>query len=74
MERKKRDDSQESYKSYNNSKYSDYYNNVLVKEQPFYRMGMSRAEASKELDYLNKNLKSFFNGAYMPLWKQNYYR
>lgn len=55
-------------------KYETYYNNVLVKEQPFYRKGMSESEAEKEMEYLNGNLKSFYEGNYTPLWKQNLFK
>lgn len=72
--RRKSNNSYNSYNSDNNSKYSNYYNNVLVKEQPFYRKGMSEIEARRELNYLNNNLKSFFEGKYKPLWRQNIYR
>ena len=54
--------------------YSEYYNNLLLKEQPFYRKGMSEAEREKEEEYLNKNLKDFYDGKYMPLWKQDWFR
>ncbi|MGN0367858.1 MAG: hypothetical protein ACI4EK_03670 [Wujia sp.] len=46
----------------------------LVKEQPFYRKGMSNAEVQRELEYLNRNLPSFYDGSYMPLWKQGWFR
>lgn len=51
--------------------YKDYYNTVLLLEQPFYRTGMSDKEAYEELEYLNNNLKSFYEGNYKPLWKQS---
>ncbi|MBQ8413344.1 MAG: hypothetical protein IJX12_07060 [Lachnospiraceae bacterium] len=53
------------------TKYSDYFNQVLLREQPFYRAGMSAEEADEEMKYLNNNLKSFYNGDYQPLWKQS---
>ncbi len=54
--------------------YDNYYDNVLVKEQPFYRAGMSSEEIAKEREYLNLNLQKFYEGKYMPLWKQNLYK
>ncbi len=58
-------------KGYNLHRYKEYYNQVLLREQPFYRVGMTLQEAEKELDYLNNNLQSFYNGGYQPLWKQS---
>lgn len=55
-------------------KYHTYYNRVLVKEQPFYRQGMTAEEAEREMDYLNGNLQAFYEGKYTPLWKQNLYK
>lgn len=52
---------------------SEYYDNLL-KEQPFYRKGMSKKEAAIELNYLNDNLNDFYNGKYKPLWKQSLYK
>ncbi len=54
--------------------YDDYYDNVLVKEQPFYRAGMTSEEIAKERDYLNDNLQKFYEGKYIPLWRQNLYK
>lgn len=54
------------------AKYEAYYNNVLLMEQPFYRKGMSSCEINREIEYLNNNLKSFYNGNYVPLWKQEW--
>lgn len=51
--------------------YEQYFEEVLVKEQPFYRQGMTKKEIKKELKYLNNNLEAFYNGSYKPLWKQN---
>lgn len=53
-------------------RYRTYYNQVLVKEQPFYHYGMTDEEAAREMEYLNNNLKAFYEGKYMPLWKQNW--
>lgn len=50
--------------------YEKYYNEVLLQEQPFYRSGMTGAEAKKELEYLNHHLQSFYEGTYIPLWRQ----
>lgn len=52
--------------------YDDYYDNVLVKEQPFYRTGMTAEEVTKEREYLNENLQRFYEGEYTPLWRQDY--
>ncbi|MBE5944141.1 MAG: hypothetical protein E7258_04380 [Lachnospiraceae bacterium] len=51
--------------------YTNYYNKVLLLEQPFYRSGMTTEEAKQELEYLNNNLQSFYEGNYKPLWKQS---
>ena len=56
---------------YTEPDYNDYFNSVLLLEQPFYRTGMTDVEALIELEYLNNNLKSFFEGDYKPLWKQS---
>lgn len=53
-------------------KYETYYNQVLVKEQPFYHQGMSEPEVKREMEYLNNNLESFYDGSYVPLWKQDW--
>lgn len=53
---------------------NDYFKNVLVKEQPFYRKGMSNDEIRRELEYLGDNLISFYEGGYIPLWRQNQYK
>ncbi len=55
-------------------KYETYYNQVLVKEQPFYRCGMTDEEAAREMNYLNGNLQAFYEGKYTPLWKQNLFK
>lgn len=52
--------------------YAEYYDSVLVKEQPFYRVGMTTEEAAKEREYLNDNLQQFYEGKYIPLWRQNF--
>lgn len=61
----------EDKKGYSIHRYEEYYNKVLLMEQPFYRTGMSETEAQEELEYLNNNLNSFYNGEYQPLWKQS---
>ena len=54
---------------------SDAFRNPsIVEEQPFYYTGMSRSEYEKELAYLNQNLSSFYEGSYVPLWKQSWYQ
>lgn len=54
--------------------YSAYYNEIFVKEQPFYRKGMSEEERKREEEYLNNNLKDFYEGKYLPLWKQGWFK
>lgn len=54
--------------------YETVLNPAVVEEQPFYRKGMSAAEVQRELEYLNRNMPSFYDGSYMPLWKQGMYR
>lgn len=54
--------------------YDSFKNPAIVEEQPFYYKGMSRSEYEKELSYLNQNLPSFYDGSYMPLWKQSWYQ
>lgn len=54
--------------------YDSFMNPAIVEEQPFYHKGMSRSEYEKELSYLNQNLPSFYDGSYMPLWKQSWYQ
>ncbi len=54
--------------------YEQYYKDVLLMEEPFYRKGMTMEEAMEEMDYLNSNLSSFYNGEYIPLWKQNLFK
>jgi len=66
------DNHEESENNNTTIKYEAYYNNVLLKEQPFYRKGMDRGEVNKEIEYLNNNLQSFYNGNYIPLWKQEW--
>lgn len=56
---------------YSDNSHEEYYNRILLQEQPFYRDGMSSREAREELEYLNANLDSFFEGKYQPLWKQS---
>lgn len=64
----------ENKKGYNIHRYEEYYNQVLLMEQPFYRKGMSKNEADQELEYLNNNLESFYSGEYQPLWRQSLYK
>ena len=54
--------------------YDSFRNPSIVEEQPFYYKGISRSEYEKELAYLNQNLPSFYDGSYMPLCKQSWYR
>lgn len=69
-----RKDMNEDAACVSNDRYDAYYNQVLIKEQPFYHVGMTAKEAASELKYLNENLDSFYAGTYMPLWRQNLYK
>lgn len=42
-----------------------------LKEQPFWRDGMTVDEYNKERAYLNTHLNELYEGTYQPLWKQN---
>ena len=39
-------------------------------EEPFFYHGISPEAYMEESIYLNKNLKEFYEGNYLPLWKQ----
>lgn len=54
--------------------YEESNASMCVQDQPYYRPGMSSAEAEKELEYLNRNMEEFYKGTYMPLWKQGWFR
>ncbi len=54
--------------------YSAYYNDLIVREQPFYRKGMSDEEKKREEEYLNSNMEAFYEGKYVPLWKQAWFK
>lgn len=54
-------------------RYERYYDSVWVKEQPFYKAGMSKQQIEEEINYLNNHLDSFYEGNYVPLWKQLVY-
>lgn len=41
-----------------------------LKEAPFWRNGMSTEEYEEEREYFNSHLKEFYEGNYVPLWKQ----
>ncbi|MBQ8924469.1 MAG: hypothetical protein IJ053_06705 [Lachnospiraceae bacterium] len=78
MEEKKEFEEQNEKKENKENKrkltYSEYYSDMLVREQPFYRKGMSEEEKNREEEYLNNNMKDFYEGKYMPLWKQNWFK
>ncbi|GEM_PF-5937839 len=57
-------------KEYSGYARDSYYSRIILQEQPFYREGMTEAEVRREVEYLNANLDSFFEGRYQPLWKQ----
>ena len=42
-----------------------------LKEEPFWRDGMTVEEYEKEREYLKNHLEDLRNGTYEPLWKQN---
>lgn len=50
----------------------------LIREQPYYRYGMTKEEAAREDEYMKLCIDvdpmSFYEGKYTPLWKQNLYR
>lgn len=54
--------------------YSAYYNDLIVREQPFYRKGMGEEEKKKEEEYLNSHMEAFYDGKYVPLWKQAWFK
>lgn len=54
-------------------RYEKYYDSVWLKEQPFYKAGMSKQQIEDEINYLNDHLDSFYEGKYIPLWKQSVY-
>ncbi|MCM1082136.1 MAG: hypothetical protein NC393_00360 [Clostridium sp.] len=58
---------------YSEIRYERYYDSVWVKEQPFYKAGMSKQQIEEEINYLNNHLDSFYAGSYVPLWKQSVY-
>lgn len=53
--------------------YEAFMNPAIVEEQPFYYKGMSFDDYQHELAYLNKNIASFYDGSYMPLWKRQWF-
>ena len=73
-EQSKMDCNEAKFKEKQNITYNGDYSDLLVKEQPYYRNGMTSEEIKKEDDYLKENLKDFFEGRYMPLWKQEWFR
>lgn len=52
----------------------EFFKRVLVKEQPFYRPGMSESEIVVEMEYMNNNTTDVLIGNYKPLWKQKLFR
>lgn len=54
--------------------YEAFMSSSVVEEQPFYYKGMSFEDYQHELAYLNHNMTSFYDGSYMPLWKQPWFR
>ncbi len=46
------------------------WSNASLREVPYWRDGMSIEEYEKERDYYYRNIKNFWNGTYVPLWKQ----
>lgn len=41
-----------------------------LKEAPYWREGMTPEEYDKEREYLNNHIKEYWEGSYLPLWKQ----
>lgn len=41
-----------------------------LKEAPYWRNGMTPEEYEEERDYFNNHLKEFYDGTYVPMWKQ----
>lgn len=41
-----------------------------LKEAPFWHDSMTPEEYDTERDYLNNHIEDYWNGSYMPLWKQ----
>lgn len=68
------EDTQEEEKNKHEVLYETFQNRSFVEEQPFYYKGMTMGEYKTELEYLNQNLSSFYDGSYMPLWKQTWLR
>lgn len=52
--------------------YEILQNPAFLEEQPFYYKGMCMQDCQAELAYLNQNLSSFYDGSYVPLWKQTW--
>lgn len=68
----------DSLKQYNTLSACKNADEIMLREQPYYRYGMSKEEAEREEKYMNLcldcNPMLFFEGKYIPLWKQNLFR
>ena len=51
------------------NEYNDWATPTL-KEEPFWREGMTPEEYEEERDYLIHNYHLLMSGEYVPLWKQ----
>ena len=56
------------------AEYDAFRNPSIVEEQPFYYKGKCFCVFVFLLAYLNQNLSSFYEGSYVPLWKQSWYQ
>jgi hypothetical protein len=53
---------------------SQLYNEKFFYDEPFYRKDMSAEEFLSEKEYLNENMEAFWDGSYVPLWRQEIMR
>jgi hypothetical protein len=53
---------------------SEIFNERFYYEEPFYRKNMSPEEFRNEKNYLNENMDMFYDGSYVPLWRQEILR
>lgn len=47
------------------------YDQMWLQEQPYYYHGITPENVIREREHLNNHLSEFFNGTYVPLWKQD---
>jgi hypothetical protein len=53
---------------------TELYNERFFYDEPFYRRNMSAEEFRREKIYLNENMDAFWDGSYIPLWRQDILR